>query len=189
MKLSRIKIRRPNERTIRILKMIGVGVLMLGIGAIPPPWAVGRILRELTMKDTDKNRRWARRRVYEVHRQGYVRSDRDRYALSDAGQRFVDEQKIRQLQIRRPKRWDQEWHIVVFDIPQERSGVRIAFVRHLKTLGLIFYQRSVWIHAFPLEDEVREIANFYGLLPYVSFVIARHVDGSASLRKHFIGPA
>jgi len=185
MKLSRIKIRRPNERTIRILKMIGIGILLLGIGAVPPPSALGRILKELTMRDTDKNRRWVRRRVYEIHRQGYVRSDKKRYALSAAGQRFVDEQKLRELKIARPKQWHQQWHIVVFDIPQEKSGVRIPFVRHLQRLGLVFYQRSVWIHAFPLEDEVREIANFYGVLPYVSFVIATHVDGSASLRKHF----
>ncbi|KKW47822.1 MAG: Transcriptional regulatory protein, repressor-type [Candidatus Kaiserbacteria bacterium GW2011_GWA2_58_9] len=185
MRISGIKFQRPSEKTIRILKMIGVGVLVVGIGAVPPPWALARVLKELAMGDTQKNRRWATRRIYEARRRGYVRGVGERYALSDIGRRLVEEGKLWELKISVPKRWDGRWHIVAFDIPQELSKARIPFIRHLQNLGLVFYQRSLWIHPHPCADEVREIANFHGVLPHVSFITATHVDGSADLQRRF----
>lgn len=183
--MDRIKIRRPSEKTIRILKMIGIGILMIAIGAVPSPRALARILKELIMEDTPKNRRWAKRRVYEVQRQGYVREDEGTYSLSEIGQRIVEEQKLWDLKIPIPRGWDGFWHIVVFDIPQKKINVRIPFVRHLQNLGLVFYQRSVWIHPYPFENEVRKVAIFHGLLPHLSFIVASHIDGSLRLRKQF----
>ncbi|MBI2613013.1 hypothetical protein HYW59_04395 [Candidatus Kaiserbacteria bacterium] len=180
-----MKIRRPSEKTLRILKMIALGTLIIGIGAAPSPRAIARVFRELKISDSPKNRKWIKRKLYGLHEQQYVSIRDDSYTLSEVGQRVIAEHKLWALSIPQPKKWDGVWHIVVFDIPQEKSNVRIPFIRHLQNLGLIFYQRSVWIHPFPCEDEVREIADFQGILPFVSFIKATHVDGSHALRKYF----
>ena len=180
-----MKIRRPSEKTIKILKMIALGALVVGIGAAPSPRAIGLIFRELKMNESPKNRRWIKRKLYGLHEKQYVSMRNDSYTLSDIGKRLVSEHKLWTLSVPRPKTWNRLWHIVVFDIPQEKSNVRIPFVRHLQHLGLVFYQRSVWIYPYDCEDEIREIANVHDILSFVSFIKATHVDGSHILRKHF----
>ncbi len=180
-----MKIRRPSEKTVRILKMIALGTLIVGIGAVPSPKALVRVFRELKMDDSPKNRKWIKRKLYGLHERQYVSVRNDTYSLSEIGDRIVEENKLWTLSIPKPNVWDKTWHVVVFDIPQEKSPVRIPFVRHLQSLGLVFYQRSVWIHPYSVEDEVREIASFYDILPFISFLKATHVDGSHILRKHF----
>jgi|SRR3989344_1080338 len=180
------KMRRPSEKTIRILKMIAVGALMVGIGATLSPRAIAKIFRELNMKDLPRNRKWIKRRLYALHEQQYVSvRDDNSYTLSDIGRRIIEENKLWMRSVQKPERWDGKWHIVVFDIPQAKSAVRVPFIRLLQNLGFVFYQRSVWVHPYPCEDEVREIAIFYDILPFVSFLKATHIDGSHALRKHF----
>lgn len=180
-----MKMRRPSEKTIKILKMLALGVLIVGIGATPSPRAIARIFRELKMTNTPRNRKWIKRKLYGLHEQKYVSVQNDTYTLTKMGNRIVDENKLWELSVPIPRTWDQIWHIVVFDIPQEKSSVRIPFVRHLQNLGFVYYQRSVWIYPYPCEDEVREIATFHDILPFISFIQATHVDGSHEFRKHF----
>ena len=165
--------------------MIALGTLLIGIGAAPSPRALTRIFRELKVRDTQKNRKRIRRKLYGLHEQRYVSIRDDNYTLSERGQRILEENRLWVHSIPQPNVWDKIWHLVVFDIPQEKSDVRIPFIRHLQNLGLVFYQRSVWMYPYPCEDEVREIAEFYGILPFVSFIKAFHVDGSHAFRKHF----
>lgn len=176
---------RRREKTVRILKIVALGVLLVGIGAVPSPRAIGRIFRELSLKDTKQNRKAIKRKVWEMHHRGYIEKTPERYELSDIGHRIIEEEKLWSIHIRAPKEWSGIWHIVVFDIPQEKNNVRIPFIRHLQHLGLVFYQRSVWIHPYEIEDEVRQIAAFYEISPFVSFIKASHVDNSSDLRKYF----
>lgn len=177
--------KRRREKTVRILKIAALGVLLLGIGAVPSPRAISRIFRELALKDTKTNRRAIKRKIWEMHHRGYIERSEKRYDISDVGRRIVEEEKLWGLRIKTPKQWDGVWHIVLFDIPQEKSSVRISFIRHLQNLGLVFYQRSVWIHPYEMEDEVRQIAQFFEILPFISFIKASHVDGSSDLQNYF----
>ena len=120
-----------------------------------------------------------------MYHRGYIEKTPERYELSDIGRRIIEDEKLWSLSVPRPKEWDQIWHIVVFDIPQEKAKIRIQFIRHLQHLGLVFYQRSVWIYPYEMADEVREIAQFYDILPFISFIKASHVDNSYELRKYF----
>ncbi|MEK7601585.1 MAG: hypothetical protein AAB480_03595 [Patescibacteria group bacterium] len=180
-----MRFRRPSEKTVKILQMVGIGVLVVGLGAAPSPRALWRIFRELRMEDTPRNRKWIRRRLHALHEQKYVSVRDERYSLSEIGERVMRENRLWTLSIQKPSTWDGEWHLVVFDIPQQKSRVRIPFVRQLQNLGFAYYQRSVWLHPYPCEDEVREIAIFHDILPFISFIRATHLDGSSEYRKHF----
>ena len=177
--------RRIKPETVRVLKMIGLGLFMMAIGAVPPPWAIPRIIRELTSKDTPENRRRVRRKVYDLKCRGYVTESDNKYVITERGNKILDEEELWNLKISIPKRWSGAWHLVVFDIPAEKSRCRIPFVRHLQNLGLVFYQRSVWIYPHPMEDVVRKIASFYRITMHVSFITATSIDGSSSLKRKF----
>ena len=176
---------RRREKTMQILKLIALGVVLIGVGATPSPRTMGRIFTELKLKDTKQSRRAIKKKVWEMGHRGYIETSEKRYELSEIGRRILEEEKLWSLKIRVPQAWDGTWHIVVFDIPQERKNVRIAFIRHLQQLGLVFYQRSVWIYPYDMTDEVREIAAFLDILPFISFIKAIHVDNSHDLQKYY----
>jgi DNA-binding transcriptional regulator PaaX len=170
---------------MKLLKMVAVGALIIGMGAAPSPRAMGNIFRELRMTDTPRNRRWIKRRLKALHERRYVEMRDDSNSLSELGQRMVDEERLWELAAHMPKQWDGLWHLVVFDIPKERSHTRIPFVRLLQHLGFVYYQRSIWIHPYDCVDEVRTIALHYDIIEFVSFIIATQLDGSHEYRKHF----
>ena len=180
-----MRFRRPSDETIKILKLVALGVIIIGIGGVPSPRAMSRILRDLFSNESEDKSRWVKHRVYHMRKQGYIRKTSEGYALSPLGRKIVDEQRVWDLSVPAPKAWDGAWHLLAFDIPQKKSRVRIPFVRHLQNLGLIFYQRSVWVHPYPFSKEVQEIARFHGILPYISFITATQVDGSTHLQRKF----
>lgn len=166
--------------------MVAVGALLIGIGAVPPPWAIPRIIRELTSGDTALNRSRTRRRFYDLEQDGYIRrAENQRYEITGKATKLLSETALWNLKIPDPGRWAGTWHLVVFDIPMEKTRVRIPFIRHLQNLGLLFYQRSVWIYPHPLEPTVRKLAKHFGIEAYISFIIATKIDGSDHLKRRF----
>ena len=118
-------------------------------------------------------------------RYGYLSGTSDRYQVTLKGAKTISEAKIWELTIPTPKVWDGKWHLVLFDIPNDKRKRRDIFRARLKELGLILYQNSVWIYPYPFEQIVREVADFYRLSPCVSFVVAKQLTGEKQLRKHF----
>ena len=173
------------KRTIKILKLVALGVLMVGIGAVPPPWALGRVLKELAMPDTAKNRRYVRRKLRELKKRDYLRCSGNRYTVSDRGNRMLSETAIWNLAIPKPKVWVQCWYLVFFAIPVERNRARLAFDAVLKNLGFVLYQRSVWVYPYPCRGTVEKVARFYGLSKHISYLTAIALDGQGGLMRHF----
>ena len=176
---------RRREQTIKILKMVAVGALLVGIGAVPPPWAIPRIIKELTSVDTPETRRRTRQRIHDLKRGGSICVRNRRYELTDKGRKIVDEMALWNLQIPQPTQWAGTWYLVAFDIPSKKSRVRIPFVRHLQNLGLVRYQRSVWIYPHPMEKIVRTVVKYFNIEAHVSFITATQIDGTDSLRHIF----
>ena len=155
-------------------------------GTTRSPNAILRVmLDETNSEDTKNNRERMRQKLRAMRRHGYISEYANTYTLSDKGRHIMEKEKLWSLSIPTPKRHDGLWRILVFDIPKEKSGVRIVFVRLLQNLGLRFYQRSVWIYPFPFENEVKKIGKVYGILQHVSFITAAQIDRVATLRKEF----
>ena len=177
--------RAKRERTIRILKMVALGVLIIGIGAVPSPRAVGKILHELAMGDTAENRRYVRRKIKQLKQSGFLKKRGVRYSVSDKGGRILSSAEIWNLEIPRLSKWDGRWHFVMFDIPMEESSARKAFNSTLLRMGLVQYQQSVLIYPYPIKETVLKVCRFYKVIPYVSFISAHNVDGAEDLKRIF----
>ena len=180
---ARKRIRR--ERTVRILKMIALGVLIIGIGAAPSPRAIGKILHELMLGDTAENRRYANRKIKQLKQRGFLKKRGVRYAVSDKGSRVLSEDEISNLQISRPQTWDGKWHLIMFDIPMQESTARKSLNSTLLRMGLVQYQQSVLIYPYPIKKILLEVCRFYKVTRYVSFVSADTVDGAEELKRIF----
>jgi hypothetical protein len=105
--------------------------------------------------------------------------------LSEAGKKRVLQFNMDQIEIARPRKWDWNWRIVIFDIPEKRKRGREALRRKLRQLGFHQLQKSCFIHPFDCRSEIDFISEIYEVSPYVNFIVAREVEGAKELLKLF----
>ena len=132
--------------------------------------------------DLFNSKRKRARKIREIRKRGYIT---EKNSLTKKGQYLLSEDKIWSLAIPHPAHWDEKWRIVLFDIPINKSKQRHAFRMHLKELGLVLYQKSVWIYPYPLEETILMISDFYKISDCVLFVVAENVNKEDVLLKHF----
>lgn len=105
--------------------------------------------------------------------------------LSLAGWRRVQKYTLDTLQIERPGKWDEKWHMVMFDIPEKHKAARNAFTLKLKSLGFVQWQRSSWIYPFECETEIMTVAQVYGIDQHVMYSIITHTNATPQLQRRF----
>jgi len=93
--------------------------------------------------------------------------------------------KLDEMQIKKPKKWDKKWRIIIFDIPEKRKGFRDVFRKYLKQLGLYCLQRSVYVYPFPCFDEIEYLRQIFEVGLNVTYVVAETVEEDDYLRFKF----
>ena len=89
------------------------------------------------------------------------------------------------LKIKRLKKWDGLWRIVIFDIPEEDKDFRDILRDHLKQIGFYKLQHSVFIFPYPCESAIISLVELYNARPYVRIITATTIDNERQLRKKF----
>jgi len=84
-------------------------------------------------------------------------------SLTEKGKKKAGWLQIDSLKIKRPKKWDGKWRLVIFDISQIKKLYREAFRGKLKELGFYPLQKSVWIYPFDCRAEIELLKEFFGL--------------------------
>jgi hypothetical protein len=89
------------------------------------------------------------------------------------------------LAIKKPSIWDKRWRVVIYDIPISKNKARDALRRKLNELGFKEWQRSVFIHPYPCQDEIDFIIEFFEIRPYVRYAELINPTNEAELKLHF----
>ncbi|TSC77679.1 MAG: phenylacetic acid degradation operon negative regulatory protein [Parcubacteria group bacterium Gr01-1014_24] len=89
------------------------------------------------------------------------------------------------IKIKKPKKWDGKWRLVMFDIPIRFTKGREALRYHLKELDFFQFQKSAWIYPYPCEDEIIFIADFFGVGKYVEVLTAESILRDEKIKRHF----
>ncbi len=127
---------------------------------------------------------------YRLRKQGFVEIKRKGnqiyISLTEKGKKLAGWMQIDALKIKRPKKWDGKWRIVVFDISQLKKIYREAFRGKLKDLGFVKLQKSVWVHAFDCRDEIELLRDFFGLSQKeLRLIVAQDIGPDDWLKKIF----
>ena len=92
---------------------------------------------------------------------------------------------IELMKIKKPKKWDGKWRLVMFDIPMRFTKGREALRFHLKELNFFQFQKSAWIYPYPCEDEIIFITDFFGVGKYVEILTVEIIIRDKKLKKYF----
>lgn len=106
--------------------------------------------------------------------------------LTAAGEKFAEKiEAAERLQIKKPKRWDEKWRVVIFDVPEKYKASRDRFRRILQKAGFLRLQDSVWIHPYDCEELVAFMRKDLRLGGNVLYMIVEGLEGESRVRIHF----
>lgn len=178
------------ELAKEILLMIAAGVIIPAAFVMPgAPIALRPLLKLLSKKCG------AKRTEGFIKSLGYLKRDRlvsivekdgqQVLTLSEDGKKRVLRFNLHEMAIKKPKRWDGYWRIVIFDIPERRKQGREALRSKLKQLGFCQLQKSCFIYPFDCKSEIDFISELFEVSPYVNFIVATEIEGAPLLKKSF----
>ena len=141
-----------------------------------------------------KSKKYNRRKVYDafylLRKKGAIKIERKDHqvyiSLTEEGKKLAGWLQIDALKIKRPKKWDGKWRIIIFDISELKRLYRDAFRGKLKELGFYPLQKSVWICPFDCRDEIELLREFFGLKEKeLRLIVAENIGKDNWLRKIF----
>jgi DNA-binding transcriptional regulator PaaX len=136
------------------------------------------------------NRRKIYDAFYQLRKKGAIKIERKGHqiyiSLTEEGKKLAGWLQIDALKIKRPKKWDKKWRIIVFDISELKRLYRDAFRGKLKELGFYPLQKSVWACPFDCRDEIELLREFFGLKEKeLRLIIAENIGNDKWLHKIF----
>ncbi|OGD56606.1 hypothetical protein A2V71_00175 [Candidatus Berkelbacteria bacterium RBG_13_40_8] len=87
--------------------------------------------------------------------------------------------------LKKDKKWDKKWRIVVFDIPETKKEMREFFRGRLHDLGFRKMQDSVWISPYNIADKVEELIEFCNAKKYAHYLLVEELDNRDVLMNLF----
>jgi CRISPR-associated endonuclease Cas2 len=107
--------------------------------------------------------------------------------LTEQGKQYASYSNLfgNTIKIKRPKKWDKLWRLVMFDIPEKKRAFRNILRGHLKTIGFIELQKSAFIFPFPCEKEIACLTELYNASSFVRVATIQTIDNEKDLKQYF----
>lgn len=106
-------------------------------------------------------------------------------ALGDKGVARANRVQFERLEI--PQRaWDKKWRIIMSDIPEQYKTNRDYISRHLRIIGFMQLQRSVFVYPYPVDDFVALLRELFPEIDrHVIYLTVEDIDKHNSLVRSF----
>ena len=163
-----------------------------GIALLAPPML--RLLKNADpewLLKRDPGRR-LRESALRLKRKGLVEfkseNGKKRLRLTPRGEKVMGSIWNETYQLQKPRRWDERWRLVIFDIPEKQRPTRDK-IRHLVSrLGFLRLQDSVWVYPYDCEELVTLLKTDLKIGRAVLYIIADAIEFDKPIRQHFSLP-
>lgn len=89
------------------------------------------------------------------------------------------------FKIKKQKKWDKKWRIVIFDIPQKRRPQRDKLRFTLKQIGFARLQHSVWVYPYECEELITLLKLDFKMGKEILYVIADKIENDKFLKRYY----
>lgn len=115
--------------------------------------------------------------------------DGDKYAeLTPKGEQTLALEEER-LKLAKHRKWDGQWRMVAFDIPESKRVKRDMFRSAVLDIGFYRLQNSVWVYPYDCEDFIALLRAELKTGAGIVYAVAREIENDGAIRKHFSLPA
>ncbi len=173
--------KRENLRKYILTSVQLAGILSIGLIA---PNALGAMAK-LGILPSKRAKESVGRSREQLVRKGFLQYDGKFLRLTEKGEKLLRHLDAKNFQIKKPKRWDGKWRVLIFDIPQARKGLRDKVRRTLVAIGFIRLQNSVWIYPYDCEDLITLLKADFKIGKDTLYMIVESLEYDAPLKKRF----
>jgi hypothetical protein len=108
------------------------------------------------------------------------------FRLTQRGQALALRAHTEALLLARPKQWDKQWRLILFDVPEKDRGGRDFLRRKLVELGFMQIQKSAWLLPWPCEAEFQLFRERFDLLEEIKiFTISDSPEFDSIRHRYF----
>lgn len=108
------------------------------------------------------------------------------FSLTEEGKKRAGRYKIDGLKIKKDKKWNKKWYVLVFDIKDKQKIKREALRGKIKELGLYQLQKSVWVCPYNFEKQIKLLRDFFALSDQeMKIIVAGSIENDKPIRSHF----
>ncbi len=105
--------------------------------------------------------------------------------LTPKGEEELLKYQLQEITIKKPKKWDKKWRLVIFDIKEEKRIVRTLLRRELINLGFLKLQNSVWVYPYDCEEAAIMLKAYFRLGKDVLYITAERIENDKWLKQEF----
>jgi len=87
--------------------------------------------------------------------------------------------------LKKPKKWDKKWRVLIFDIAEKRKGTRDKIRFTLKRIGFLRLQDSVWVYPYDCEDLVTLMKADFKIGKDLLYLIVDTIEGDSKIKEYF----
>jgi|SRR3989344_4140960 len=108
-----------------------------------------------------------------------------RARLTRKGEQYLRKIEAVDFVLPKPKKWDEKYRVVIFDIKEGKRRVRGQLRATLRTIGFIQLQKSVWVYPYDCEDLITILKADFKIGREVLYMVVDQIEGDEWVRKHF----
>ncbi len=183
---------KKKETTILVGKIILGVIATAGIlsMAVVAPNAVQCIEKFYPNKKRKYNRSWyVKTRIGKMLKSGLIefknKNGKKFVKLTKKGKEKLLKYQLKELVIKKPKKWNGKWHIVIFDIKEYRRHLREWLRKELVNLGFVKLQNSVWVCPYECEEIIVMLKSFSKIGKDVLYMEVNRIENDKWLKKEF----
>ena len=105
--------------------------------------------------------------------------------LTNKGQAALGFLEKHNFKIKKPKKWDGRWRVVIFDVRERRNKTRFMLRKTLQEIGFVKLQQSVWVYPYDCEDLISLLKADFKLGKEVLYMIVDKLENDWQLRLDF----
>ena len=169
---------RLSEKQKDILKAIG-SCLILASALIAP-----NIIQILKPKNAKVKYQY-KKLIQKLHNNKVIYLFGERIELTKKGQELIKKIQVEEIQIKTPRKWNRVWHLVCYDIPENKKRERDYFRGTLMRLGFKIIQDSLWVFPYDCKEEIAVISQTLGISPFVAYLNTDYLPQQDKLMKYF----
>jgi len=114
------------------------------------------------------------------------RNARGLLEITDAGSRTLALTRARtEAPARTKRRWDKQYRLVMFDIPQRRRSTRDRLRLLMRDFGFLRLQDSVWVSPYDCEDLIALVKAELRVGKDVLYAVVNQIENDQWIKKHF----
>ena len=185
------KLRRGQIENIILGSLAVAGIGLVGVAA---PNML-RILKHIDLDWMIKRdpRQRIRETISKLKRKGMIEfvviNGKQMMRLTTKGARMANRIRSGTIEIPKPRKWDGQWRIVIFDIPESKKGLRDRVRSLVVKLGFYRLQNSVWVHPYECEEIITLLKSDLQIGKDLLYIIGAAIEFDRPLREYFKLPA